>query len=327
MQYKTLGHSDLKVSAIGLGCMGMSFAYGNRDDAESQATLDLALELGVNFWDTADMYGQGDNESLLAGQLKRNRDKIVLATKFGFRLSPEGQIYFDGSPQYLKKACDASLQRLGIETIDLYYAHRADANVPIEDTVGAMAELVKAGKIKYMGLSEVSPATLRKAHAVHPITALQSEYSMFSREVEQEILATCKELGISFIPYSPLGRAMLTGKVAPTDSMEDKDFRNILPRFQKKNFEKNQQLINSIGAFADSINCTSAQLVLAWLLHQDNYIIPIPGTKKTKYLRENARAIDIQLNADQLSEIGKILDAHPVHGARYTEGALKLVNK
>ena len=327
MQYKTLGHSDLKVSALGLGCMGMSFAYDDRNDQESNATLELALDLGVNFWDTADMYGQGENEKLLAPHLKKNRDKIVLATKFGFRPKEGGGTYFDGSPEYLRQACDASLLRLGIDTIDLYYAHRADGEVPIEETVGAMAELIKAGKVRYLGLSEVAPETLRKAHAVHPITALQSEYSMFSRDVEKEVLPLCQELGISFIPYSPLGRAMLTGKVASATQMDDTDFRKKLPRFQQENFERNQAFVNALTNYAQQLDATAAQLAIAWVLHQGENIIPIPGTKKRKYLQENAQAASIQLSTQQLNEINQILEEHSVHGARYTEGALKLVNR
>lgn len=328
MQYKTLGHSDLKVSSIGLGCMGMSFAYEGRDNNESNATLELALELGINFWDTADMYGQGENEKLLAPHLKKNRDKIILATKFGFRLKPDNSgTYFDASPEYLKQACDASLQRLGIDTIDLYYAHRADGQVPIEETVGAMAELVKAGKVKYLGLSEVAPETLRKAHAVHPISALQSEYSLFTRGVESEIIPACEELGISFIPYSPLGRAMLAGKITASDKMGEQDFRNKLPRFQQENFAKNQPLLDALATYAQQLNITPAQLAIAWVMNQGDNIIPIPGTKKRKYLRENAQAASIRLTPGQLQEIHDLLGKHPVYGERYTEGALKLVNR
>lgn len=327
MKYRKLGHSDLQISRLGLGCMGMSHAYiDNPQGAEADATLEFALELGINFWDTADVYGFGENEKLLAPHLKRNREKIILATKFGFRAKEGGGTYFDGSPAYLKKACDASLKRLGIDTIDLYYAHRADNQVPIEDTVGAMADLVQAGKVRYLGLSEVSPDTLKRAHQVHPIAALQSEYSMFTRGVETEILPLCKELGITLVPYSPLGRAVLTGKLAAS-SIKDKDFRKNLPRFQEENFKKNQLMVEALGALAAELNCSPAQLALAWLLHQDENIVPIPGTKRTKYLKENAQAVNIDLNDAHLEAIQDLLDKYPVAGERYSEGALKLVGR
>ncbi|QJB34714.1 aldo/keto reductase [Chitinophaga oryzae] len=330
MQYKKLGKTGESISAIGLGCMGMSFAYGHEGDfneEESLKTLELALDLGINFWDTADMYGQGANEILLSKILATKRDKVFLATKFGFRYREDGSTYFDGSPKHLKQAVEDSLKRLKVDVIDLYYAHRVDENVPIEETVGAMADLVKAGKVRYLGLSEASAASIRKAYAVHPIAALQSEYSLFTRDVEGEILKTTRELGISLVAYSPLGRGMATGAITDASTLGANDFRRTLPRFQQGNFEQNLQTVTALENFAKEKGITSAQLSLAWLLAQGEDIVPIPGTKRRKYLQENAAAADVQLNSADLEKINAILKDGVVAGSRYSEGALKLVNR
>lgn len=332
MKYRKLGNTEEKLSAIGLGCMGMSFAYGPTDDAQSLKTLEHALEIGINFLDTADMYGVGHNEKLLSNILKGHRNQIFLATKFGFRskngktfTSDSPSIYFDGRPAYVKEACEASLQRLGIDTIDLYYSHRVDPNVPIEETVGAMGELVREGKVRYIGISEASVASLRKAHAEHPITALQSEYSLFTREVEEDILPVCRELGIGFVPYSPLGRGMLTAAIkdVPQDAS---DFRKQLPRFQEGNFDQNKKIVEELTQIANRKGCTPAQLALAWLLAQGEDIIPIPGTKKIKYLDENVGAVDVELTADELEQINASVGVSAVSGNRYADAHLRWVN-
>lgn len=332
MKYRNLGTTKEKLSAVGLGCMGMSFAYGPGDDTESIATLHKALDLGVNFWDTADVYGNGINEELISKVLTTNRDKIFIATKFGFRFQDDvagpgnaNGTYFDGSPTWMKIAVEKSLKRLKIDTIDLYYVHRVDPNIPIEETVGAMAELVKEGKVRYLGLSEASPASIRKAHAVHPIAALQSEYSLLTRDVEAEILGTVRELGISLIPYSPLARGLVTNTL-DINSLADNDFRKSLPRYQQENIDNNAKLISGFAAIAQDKNCTPAQLALAWVLAQGEDIIPIPGTKKRKYLEENAASVDVDLLAADLKAIDELITRFPVHGERYSEGAMKLVN-
>ena len=328
MHTRTLGRGDhgLDVSALGLGCMGMSEFYGPRDEARSLATLRRAVELGCTFWDTADMYGTGRNEELLGKAFRDTpglRESVTLATKFGVRRSPEGEMLgICGRPEYVREACDASLRRLDVEHIDLYYQHRVDPEVPIEDTVGAMAELVKAGKVRHLGLSEAAAATLRRAVKVHPITALQTEYSLWTRDLEAEILPACRELGIGLVPYSPLGRGFLTGAIQKPEDLADDDWRRHNPRFQGENFAKNLALVDAVRAIADEKGCTAAQLALAWVLAQGDDLAPIPGTRSPERLEENCGATTVALSADDRARIAAAFPADAVVGTRYPEAAM-----
>ena len=326
MTTRELGRTGQQVSAIGLGCMSMAsdYAYGPSDEQEALATLHRALELGVTLWDTADVYGFGANEELLRKALATNRPRVFLATKFGFVADGQGGARIDVRPERIAQACDASLQRLGIDTIDLYYAHRIDPAVPVEEMVGAMAALVQAGKVRYLGLSEASAASLRRAMATHPIAALQSEYSMFTRDVEAEILPACRELGVSLVPFSPLGRGLLTN---PGPQLAEKDLRRSMPRFGEEVGDANAPLVAGLHDLATAKGISTAQLALAWLLAQEAHIVPIPGTKHRKYLEENAAAAAVLLTADDLQQLRHLLAAHPIVGARYGEGALRLVNR
>jgi aryl-alcohol dehydrogenase-like predicted oxidoreductase len=327
MRYRKL--RDLEVSAIGLGCMGMSFAYGDADEKESLATIDRALELGVKFLDTADVYGPQINEELVGKALKGRRDKFVLATKFGIIFDPSnlGIKGINGKPDYVRQAVEDSLKRLGTDTIDLYYLHRVDPDTPIEDTVGAMARLIEDGKIRYIGLSEASADTLRKASAVHPITALQSEYSLWTRDVEENgVLETCRELGIGFVPFSPLGRGFLSGEIKTLEDLAEDDWRRTNPRFQGENFDNNLQLVKKVQEIASEKGIKASQLALAWVLAQGENVVPIPGTKRRKYIEENAAAVNIELSADELKQIEDVFPLDAVAGLRYPEEMMKSVN-
>jgi len=326
MQQRTLGSQGLAVSAIGLGCMGMSDFYGGADEAGSIATIHRALDLGVTFLDTADMYGPFTNERLVGRAIKGRRDEVVLATKFGNVRSEDGAFLgISGRPEYVRSACDASLQRLGVDTIDLYYQHRVDDKTPIEDTVGAMAELVKAGKVRYLGLSEAAPDTIRRASAVHPITALQTEYSLWTRDPEQGILDTCRALGIGFVAYSPLGRGFLTGRFRSIDDLAPDDWRRNNPRFQGENFQKNLEIVERVEALARRKHCTTAQLAIAWLLARGRDIVPIPGSTRQERVEENARAVDITLTPEEIAALEPVGAA--VAGQRYPEGGMRTVNR
>jgi len=327
MKIRRLGRNGPELSAVGLGCMGMSAFYGGRDGNESVRTLHRAVELGVTFFDSADAYANGTNEELVGRELKGVRDRVFIATKFANTWGPDGQrTGISGKPDYVRSACDASLKRLGVDVIDLYYQHRVDPDTPIEDTVGAMAGLVQAGKVRFLGLSEASPATIRRAHAVHPITALQTEYSLWSREPEADILPVLRELGIGFVPYSPLGRGFLTGQIKSVDDLDKDDWRRTSPRFQGAAFSGNLDLVGRIGAIAAVKGCTPGQLALAWVLAQGDDVIPIPGTKKVRYLEENVAAVDIDLNADDLMGIDRALPAGAAIGERYAPEGMRALN-
>lgn len=328
MQTRTLGRSGLTVSALGLGCMGMSDFYGQRDDAESLRTLHRATELGVTFFDTADMYGPFKNEELVGKAFRDRRQQVVIATKFGILRYPDdpSKRGISGRPEYVRQACEASLRRLGTDYIDLYYQHRVDPTTPIEETVGAMAELVKEGKVRHLGLSEAAADTVRRAHAVHPIAALQSEYSLWSRDPEDGVLQTCRELGVGFVPYSPLGRGFLTGQIQKFEDLAEDDYRRHTPRFQGENFQKNLDLVARINELAEQKKCTPGQLALAWVLAQGPDIVPIPGTKRISYLEENLGALSIMLSPEDLSQLDQIAPKGVAAGLRYPEQMMGSVN-
>lgn len=327
MQRRTLGNEQLSVSALGLGCMGMSEFYTGRDDEESIATIHRALDLGVDFLDTADMYGPFTNERLVGLAIKGRRDQVVLATKFGNQRGEDGSFLgVNGRPEYVRKSCDASLRRLGIDHIDLYYQHRVDRSVPIEETVGAMADLVRAGKVRHLGLSEAAPPTIRRAQAEHPITALQTEYSLWTRDPEEEVLPLCRELGIGFVAYSPLGRGFLTGRFRTFDDLAEDDYRRNSPRFQGENFQKNLDVVARVEEIARRKKVTPAQLALAWLLAQGDDIVPIPGTKHRRYLEENLRTLDIDLTPSDLERIEEVAPKGVAAGERYHEAGMRTIN-
>ncbi len=328
IQKRTLGGGGLVVPALGLGCMGMSDFYAERDETEALATIQRALELGICLLDTADMYGPFTNEELVGKAIRNRRQQVVLATKFGFRRGEDGSFLgVSGRPEYVRSACEGSLKRLGVSEIDLYYQHRVDPDVPIEDTVGAMADLVRDGKVRFLGLSEAAPETIRRAHAVHPISALQTEYSLWTRDPEDEILPTVRELGIGFVAYSPLGRGFLTGRFRKLEDLPEDDYRRKSPRFQGENFQRNLDLVAHVEALARARQCTPAQLALAWLLAQGEDIVPIPGTKHRKYLEQNAGALQVTLTPEDLAGVDDIAPPGAAAGARYPEAGMRLVSR
>lgn len=327
MKMRKLGHGGPEVSAVGLGCMGMSAFYGGADEAQSIAVIHRALDLGVTLFDTAEMYGPHTNEVLVGKALKDRRDKAFIATKFGINRQPDGSAITDGSPANVRRAVEGSLSRLGVDHIDLYYQHRIDPNTPIEETVGAMAELVKEGKVRFIGLSEAAPATLRRAHAEHPITALQTEYSLWSRDPEDELLGVVRELGIGFVPYSPLGRGFLSGDIKSIDDLAPDDFRRTNPRFAGDNFQKNLDLVDAVGAIATDKGVTAAQLALAWVLAQGDDLVPIPGTRRIATLEQNAAAADIVLMPDDLARIEAVFPRGAAAGERYAPGGMSSLNR